>query len=872
MDDTFSLGLFPLITKPTRLTEFSGTLIDQVYTNIQDLNSISGIIVTDVADHFGIFSIVKKQSCSPATKHIYVRSFKSNNIDNFNSLLNNTNFDEILACECPDVAYSKLQSVIESAYNVAFPLIKRNGSNRNIKRERWISDGILQSAKTKTKLYRKKLNNPSVANIHNYKQYCITFRKIRRQAKLKYYHETFEMHKHDCKRTWSILRPFVSNKSSSSSLPKEFNIDNNRITDPIIIANEFNTFFVGIGHKTSETVSPANKPYSHYLNLTPHQNDSMFLEPVLIPELISVCNLLKSKSSMGHDNMSTKLMKRSINYLAIPLCHIFNLSFSLGIVPNSMKVAKVIPIFKSGDMKSFNNYRPISILPAFSKLLEKLVAKRLVNFLDKFDILYSHQYGFRINHSTVHPIMHFLKDISNANDKPTKDSTLGLFIDLSKAFDTINHSALLTKLNHYGIRGVANLWFNSYLSNRMQYTVVNDTKSEILNILCGVPQGSILGPILFLIYINDIQKCTNLSLLSFADDTTVYASRPNLVDLYDFVNLELTKLNDWFSANKLALNVKKTKYVIFSPKTSIPPANKSIAIDGKTISRVGNNQTEKSIKFLGISIDENLTWKFHIQNIKSKLCRSLFAINRVKRIFPHDILKTIYFSLIQSHLMYGICSWGSANNLSKLETLQKRAITLINNKPFNSHTEPLFKANSILKLSDIYSSHVSLFAHDCMNNRLPRSFNHFFMFNNHDNSRTRHNNHIRRSRPRTKFTANLPFHHIPTIWNSLSNNLTELLKRTLPKNLPIEQISHNSQLHKSNVSYLSPLINVPAAIISFTGRNCLHCAHVCSHTYTRSIDICVCIHVCICIYVCICVCVIINSTCMCMYDIRICST
>jgi len=391
--------------------------------------------------------------------------------------------------------------------------------------------------------------------------------------------------------------------------------------------------------------------------------------------------------------------------------------------------------------------------------------------------------------------MYLLKHISDANDKPTKDITLGLFLDLSKAFDTINHSTLLSKLRHYGIRGVANDWFLSYLSNRSQFTEVNGTKSDTNNIICGVPQGSILGPILFLIYIND---CTDLELLSFADDTTVYSSHHNIISLHQIVNTELTHLTDWFSANKLALNVKKTKYAIFSPPGFKTPNNLSLMINGIQLSRIGKHKSEQYIKFLGIALDENLTWKQHVKAIKSKLSRSLFAINRVKKIFPRDILKTLYFSLIQSHLLYGILTWGTTTSISQLEKMQKRAIRSINNAPYNSHTDPLFKSNNILKLTDMYKTQSSLFAHDCKNNNLPKSFMDYFTFNN--NISTRQVNQVQRIRPRTKYTSLLPFHHIPTIWNTLSDDFTVIsnrnkFKRTIKIYL-VDQ--YPSQVHCTN--------------------------------------------------------------------------
>ena len=290
-----------------------------------------------------------------------------------------------------------------------------------------------------------------------------------------------------------------------------------------------------------------------------------------------------------------------------------------------------------------------------------------------------------------------MTDIADANDKTTRDVTLAVFLDLSKAFDTINHDILLKKLHFYGIRGVPNSWFANYLYNRKQFTEINNCKSALTNVSTGVPQGSILGPVLFLLYINDINNCTLLNLLSFADDTTIYRSGPYNKELFDEVNYELIKIHTWLCTNKLSLNVTKSKACIFSPPNSrYTLGNNCLSVNDIKINFIGEN--DETIKFLGLHLDEHLTWKNHIAAITSKISKSLFAINRVKYLLPHYALKTLYFSLVQSHIQYGIQAWGNASTISKITVLQKRAIRIINQINYRGHTDPLFKSERILKM------------------------------------------------------------------------------------------------------------------------------------------------------------------------------
>jgi hypothetical protein len=623
-------------------------------------------------------------------------------------------------------------------------------------------------------------------------------KKLQRRLKATYFENILEENKLNIKKTWSTLNKIIGNKNNKSGFPNNFVINNTQVGDRQEIAEAFNIFFSKIGLQTGLNVPKVNTSFKSFMPKP--MLHSIFLAPVSPSDVFNTTQKLKPKTSSGYDCISTKLLKATINEILEPLTHVINTSFETGIVPKDMKIAKVIPIYKSSDKTLLKNYRPISLLPAFSKVIEKLMYKKITSFMNTNNLFFKHQYGFRENHSTVHPILHLLNQCALSTNHPNPEFTLAIFCDLSKAFDVISHDILLSKLHCYGIRGIANNWFKNYLTDRVQYVEIDGFKSSYSQIECGVPQGSILGPLLYLIYVNDICFSCNGSILSFADDTTIYVSDSNIDSLYNNANILVNSLFKWFCSNRLSLNPTKTKYIVIRPPSLKGDlSQKQIMIENTLLYRIGKNCDEKAAKFLGILIDENLTWKYHLSHINKKVSRALFSLKQVKHFLPKQCMKTLYYSLIHSHLSYGILVWGNATQSALHQTtlLQKRAIRLINNAKYNSHTDPLFRGSHILKLVDIVEYQAALFAFDLNTKKLPISFNDIFTFNRDlPNTRvTRQSDNLYVANSYNVFAGRLPLISIPRIWNKWINLLTYQTTR-----------SHFKHQLKTNIFHAYPEI------------------------------------------------------------------
>ena len=442
---------------------------------------------------------------------------------------------------------------------------------------------------------------------------------------------------------------------------------------------------------------------------------------------------------------------------------IFNKSFTTGIIPDKLKTSLITPVYKSEDKCLFSNYRPVAVLPCFSKILEKIMYNRLISFIQKHDILYSKQFGFRKNHSTETAIIELITKLTDAIDKIK--FTAGIFSDLSKAFDTVNHSIIITKLQHYGIRGVALEWFKNYLTNRNQVVKFNNTVSSREKLSCGVPQGSVLGPLLFLIYMNDIHKCSEiLSFILFADDTNVFYSDTNVKSLNQVLNNELIKVTEWLQANKLTLNIKKTQVILFKAKNKKIKEPLILRINGEEIKQVS------STKFLGINIDSKLNWKQHIAYIQNKISKITGILCKTRHYVSLKALRMLYYALIYPYLHYGNIIWANTyqSSLDPLIKLQKKIVRIISFAGYKDHTLPIFKKLSILTFHQINEEKTALFMFRYFNKMLPATFDPFFTLNrDFHNHYTRSATKIHITYVRTNYNKHSIKYRGSQVWNNL---------------------------------------------------------------------------------------------------------
>ena len=695
IDTMLTMSLLPTITKPSRVTSYSATLIDNIYTNCMDSSVVSGLLLNDISDHLPVFVVYECDHGNAKDNNIieYKRVRTVESLNAFRTDLLAQAWEEVYN-ECDvDRAYDVFLERFQTLYDQYCPLQQCNRKQRRIETP-WITKGLQNASKKKNSLYRKFIKHRTTEAELKYKKYKNKLTNIMRSCKKEYYNKLVEKNKNNSKGIWNILNSIIRKGTANNKYPDYF-IDNNKtINDMNNVVNEFNDFFVNVGPRLADSIPDRSGEGGAAGDGIDMNSHSMFLRAVEENEIIDILNTSKNKTSTDWNGFDMTVLKEVGDGVAKPLSHIFNLSFQKGIFPGKMKTAKVIPVFKTGDKHQFTNYRPVSLLSQFSKILEKLFVDRLDNFIEKHNLLSDSQYGFRTSMSTNMALMELTEEITNSIDKGKY--AVGIFVDLKKAFDTINHDILISKMERYGIRGVVLKWLKSYISNRQQFVQLGNHKSSFLEIKCGVPQGSVIGPKLFILYINDIYKVSKkIKIVTFADDTNILCSGDNLQQLLDMVKMEINKLKIWFDVNKLSLNLNKTKLMIFGNRKI--DARVQLVVDQVEIEQV------YEIKFLGVLVDCKLSWKQQIKYVRSKISRSIAVLGKAKHILEQRVLYILYCSLVVPYLTYCVEVWGNAykTTLQPLCILQKRALRTIHHAGYRDHTNMLFLNSKCLKFMDL---------------------------------------------------------------------------------------------------------------------------------------------------------------------------
>ena len=717
--ETESLGCIQTVAHPTRIQiNTTSSLIDHIYTSLLNHEIHTELISHEVSDHLPVISFIEgfKGHRQPIVRG-WIRDEKKFNCEQFLKDLERDLHLAFTMQESANDTWNLFENIYLNVLNkhAPFKLQSKKKAKHNI--NPWFTKRLQKTYSRKQKLFRKFLRRKTVNNWNSFKRIRNKLNREMKQTKQNFFRQKISQNKSNSKKLWNTLNDIVQlRKGKSISTITLAKSPNDNTDDPYEVSNIFNEHFSTVGQRLSKKLE--NPSSDHKISPTSNikqSQKSFFLQPITEKEVKLYIQMLNINKASKSDSIPTKYIKFSSKIISSFLMKIFNQCMSQGVFPDKLKTAEIIPIFKKGNKTNPSNYRPISLLSAFSKIFERHIYVQIHQFLTKHKLLYRNQYAFREFSTTDAAVSQISEQISSKIEDGLV--TCATFVDLAKAFDTIDFKILTNKLHSYGIRGLPAKLISNYLSNRKQNVTLNGKKSKTANIKCGVPQGSILGPLLFLIYINDLPNSTQMDVKLFADDACFIQYNQNFTDLEKTTNMELAKVDNWMKTNKLTINYDKTNYIIFTKQDK--NVEFKLQMNSNTIQMV------QETKYLGVIIDANLNWKSQIQTVKTKLSRACYIMSKIKHYVDSGTLKMIYYSLIFPHINYCVCVWGGVADyiLKPLIILQKRAIRIITKSDYKAHTAPLFKQLKILNFDSIYTLSLANIFHKIQHDKILGTFN-----------------------------------------------------------------------------------------------------------------------------------------------------
>lgn len=682
-----SFGLQQTIHEPTRIGITSASIIDNIFVKSTILFE-SHISKNGLSDHFGQ-EIHFENKIQHQIQKKRTRIVTSKCLEKIRLRLWNVNWNEIFQDQNTNKCLYLLVNIISGIYNEICPEKLICISNKI--QPLWLNNEIKNKCAVKRQLYEGVLNGKIPNQL--YKNYC------------KYLNMIIDQRKRDCntnyilrsqnkiKATWEIVNSITTNTKKQNfdliSLCEHYDKSCEQMLDHV------NLFYANLGQ-----ASTRGKNHMNHIRVNER---SMVVHNTTATEVYNIIYTLKDTSTQGADGLSTRLIKHCADTLCIPLSFIINECFENCSFPDYLKTALIKPIFKQGDQNDIQNYRPIAIIPVLAKIVEKAILSRMVNFAESCRLLTNYQNAYIQGRSTTRAIYMMIRTITISLSE--KKEVAGVYLDLSKAFNSVDHDILLHKLEKMGYRGEINKLIRSYLKDRLQCTVADyngkDMRSKWRRVNCGVPQGSILGPFLFLLYINDLPEISKYFINMFADDTSVIIAEPNISLLTGQIMNTMSELNNWFQNNNLNLNVDKTHMLKFALQKS-----ETISINFGNVDLVSTEHT----KFLGLELDNLLNWKEHVDILTKKLSGMIYALRVVSTQVRTEAAMAAYHAYVASRLSYGIVFWGNSVEAARIFVLQKSCIRSIFGLKKRESCSVTFKQNNILTLPGLYIFECACFA------------------------------------------------------------------------------------------------------------------------------------------------------------------
>ena len=755
-------GLNQMIAEPTRITQASKTLIDLCLTNFPEKIANSGVIHLGISDHSLIFVKRKIIYIRPgAHKTIQARNLKDFNEVNFLRDLSQQNWN-VTSYKNPNEMWHTWKHTLMCSFDRHAPIRTKRIQS---KKSPWITKELIRKIHKRDFFKRKAVHTNDHDSWKQYKTARNDVNNSIKHAKREYFTTNLAANKNDPRKAWKLINDLQSRLNKSTNV-SEINIGDQTFSSPGDIAEAFNRHFANIGENLARKIPETDIDPLSYLDRT---DKSFAFEQIETHKVSKLLNKIDSKKATGLDKIPSKLLKLAADIVSPSLTCIFNASIATGIFPDEWKKARVSPVFKKGTKSDPNNYRPISVIPVVSKIFEKLIYDQVYQYLTANDILTNCQSGFRSLHSTLSALLEATDSWCVNIDKGLLNGVL--FIDLKKAFDTINHKIILDKLSIYGFDQNVLTWFDSYLSNRSQKCNVNGHLSSESQITCGVPQGSIIGPLLFLIYINDLPNCLIEGLpRMYADDTNISVAASNKGDLEIKINAQLENVNIWLRANKLSLNIAKTEFMIIGSRQKLQTQTDrtiDVRIDGDEIESVHFS------KSLGVYIDDTLSWRKHVEEMSKKISSSIGALKRVRQFINGNTAETIYKAIIEPYFVYCCPVWdGLSQQLNeKLQKLQNRAARVITKSRYYTSAKPLIDMLGWDSVSTYRTKQKALVMYKTMHNLTPTYLQDLFT--------TRHSHYNLRDsedklsipKPRTDYMKRSLRYSGAFLWNNLPREL-----------------------------------------------------------------------------------------------------